>query len=174
MKATSMRRLRVVPTEAPSGGSPSPAAEGASMRIAFATQDLRTADAHFAGAKNLAIYDVGPDGHRFLEAIRFDVTSGEDGVHAEPDEDRITPRVEALEGCTLLFVLAIGGPAAAKVVNRRVHPIKLPKPEPIAKVLERVQTMLNGTPPPWLRKALNRDGGTPPSFLDDDAPGGAV
>ncbi len=163
MPKPSMRRLRLVGPALEAGE-----AEGGPMRIAFATQDLRTMDAHFAGARNLAIYDVTADESRFLEAVRFDEASNEDGVHADPDEDRITPRVDALEGCALLFVLAIGGPAAAKVVNHRIHPVKLPQPEPIDQVLARVQTMLRTAPPPWLRKAMGHNGAKSLDFLDDE------
>ncbi|MCU0838500.1 MAG: nitrogen fixation protein NifX [Rhodospirillales bacterium] len=131
------------------------------MKVAFATQDLHTVDAHFAGARHFAIYDVDADGHRLIEAVGFDEASNQDGTHAEAGDDRITPRVEALDGCALLFVLAIGGPAAAKVVNHQIHPVKLPAPEPIPQVLERVRTMLNGSPPPWLRKALGRHAASP-------------
>ncbi len=123
------------------------------MKVAFATQDMHNLDAHFAGARNFAIYDVTPEGHHFLEAIRFDEISGQDGSHDE-GHDRLASRVESLDGCALLFVLAIGGPAAARVVARRIHPVKLPRPEPIPDILDRLQTMLNGTPPPWLRKAM--------------------
>ncbi len=145
----SMRRLRsVAPDAEPAGGDAAP------IRVAFATQDLKTVNAHFAGARTFAVYEVTADGHRFREAIRFDQASAQDQVHADGEEDRITPRADALEGCAVLFVLAIGGPAAAKVVNRRIHPIKLPAPEPIAAVLDRVQEMLRTSPPPWLRKAL--------------------
>ena len=138
------------------------------MKVAFATQDLHTLDAHFGGARNLAIYDVSPEGYRFLEAVRFDEASNQDGVHADEGHDRLTARIDALDGCALLFVLAIGGPAAARVVGNRIHPVKLPRAEPIGDILERVRTMLNGTPPPWLRKALK--GANPPShdFLDED------
>lgn len=137
------------------------------MKVAFATQDLKNLDAHFAGARNLAIYDVAAHGYRFLDAVRFDVLSNEDGQHAEGNEDRLTPRVDALTGCALLFVLAIGGPAAARVVSRKVHPIKLPRAEPIVEILDRVQTMLNGTPPPWLRKAIGGGRSQRASFLND-------
>ena len=41
------------------------------MKIAFATQDLKRVDAHFGWAKNIAIYEIGPQGHRFLEAVQF-------------------------------------------------------------------------------------------------------
>jgi nitrogen fixation protein NifX len=139
------------------------------MKVAFATQDLHTLDAHFAGARHFAIYDVTPDGHRFLEALKFDEISGQDGVHADEGHDRLSSRVDAIDGCSLLFVLAIGGPAAARVVGRRIHPVKLPRPEPIGDILERLQSMLNGTPPPWLRKAMRGGAATDErSFIDEE------
>lgn len=139
------------------------------MRIAIATQDLKTLNAHFAGARTLAVYEVTADDHRLVEAIRFETASAEDGVHADAHDDRITPRVNAIEGCALLFVLAIGGPAAAQVVKRRIHPIKLQRPEPIADVIGRVQAMLRGTPPPWLRRVIATAGGARPRPAADAA-----
>lgn len=134
------------------------------LRVAFATQDMHTLDAHFAGARNFAIYDVSPDGHQFISAVRFDGTSGEDGIH-DDHNDRLLPRLQALDGCALLFVLAIGGPAAARVVSARIHPVKLPAPEPIGDILARLQVMLNGTPPPWLRRVMQP---RPLAFLDEE------
>ena len=163
-----MLKLRLV-DNSPQGALSPAGAQGGHMKVAFATQDLHTLDAHFAGARHLAIYDVSPEGHRFLEAVRFDAASNQDGVHAEDGHDRLDTRVGALEGCALLFVLAIGGPAAARVVARKVHPVKLPKPEPISDILDRVQTMLNGTPPPWLRKAMRGATGQAGSdFLEEE------
>jgi len=127
------------------------------MKVAIATQDLKSVDAHFAGARTIAIYEVSVEGSRMLEAIRFDIASAEDGNHGDDSEDRITPRLDAIRGCQLLFVRAIGGPAAAKVVNARIHPIKVTSDEPIGDVLARCQTMLKGNPPPWLRKVLQQD-----------------
>lgn len=166
---TSMRRLRLVESDtAPTVTALETAGRG-HMKIAFATQDLSMMDAHFGGARNLAIYDLSPDGYRFVEAVRFDCASNEDGVHVADDgEDRITSRVDAIDGCALLFVLAIGGPAAAKVVNRRVHPVKLPRAEPISQILDRLQAMLQGTPPPWLRKAVYGEGLIDERFLEEE------
>lgn len=128
------------------------------MKIAFATHDMRTVDAHFGGCRQLAIYDIGIDSQRFLEAIQFDEVSHEDGEHiGSENEDKLSPKIEAVKGCALLFVLAIGGPAAARVVNNKVHPIKLRAPEPIAEVILKVQAMLKGNPPPWLRKVMRSD-----------------
>lgn len=105
-----------------------------------------------------------------VETIMFDNVSAANGVHAQEGDDRITPKIEALKGCHLLFVLAIGGPSAAKAVAAKIHPIKVPTAQPIEAVLERTRTMLNGTPPPWLRKVLANAGAgaAKPSFVDDE------
>lgn len=166
------RRLRLIDPGAP---PPPLSEETRPVKVALATHDMATVNAHFAGARTLAIYDVTPDGWSLVEAVQFDEATAEDGGggHGDgPGDDRVGPRVAALEGCALLFVKAIGGPAAARVVNARVHPIKVQDDEPLDRVLERVRGMLDGTPPPWLRKAMAAgSGGGRPSFLDDDGEG---
>ncbi|MTJ79485.1 MAG: nitrogen fixation protein NifX [Telmatospirillum sp.] len=119
------------------------------MKIAFATQDLQRVDAHFGWAKNIAIYELDPDGHRFLEAVTFDGDLAEDG-----NEDKLAPKIEAIKDCAILYVAAIGGSGAARVVASNVHPMKVNEPEPILSLLDRLRDVLKGTPPPWLRKAM--------------------
>ncbi|RAU22357.1 nitrogen fixation protein NifX [Paramagnetospirillum kuznetsovii] len=137
------------------------------MRIAVATQDRQRVDAHFNGAKTFMFYDIGPDGHTFLEAVQFDNVSDQSGNHDEV-EDRLGVKIAALEGTSLLFCRAIGGPAAARVVRAKVHPIKLPSDEAISDVIERVRTMLKGNPPPWLRKAMQGNAAGDERFIDDE------
>ena len=103
---------------------------------------------------------------RFVGAAGFDDVTAQAGRHDDID-DKITPKVEALTGCALLFVLAIGGPSAAKVVKAGIHPVKRKDPGSIADIIEETQTMLKGSPPPFLRKILGR-GAPKPSFMDDD------
>ncbi|MFB9267607.1 nitrogen fixation protein NifX [Bradyrhizobium erythrophlei] len=122
------------------------------MKVAFATQDLRRVDAHFGWARNIAIYDVAPSGHVFLKVVEFDGDLKEDG-----DEDKLAPKIEAIKDCTILYVAAIGGSGAARVVANNIHPIKVNKPENILVLLEKLERVLKGTPPPWLRKALAKD-----------------
>ena len=162
---TAARRLRLVDDEpAPGGAAPEKA-----VRVAIATQDMKTLDAHFGSARRFAVYDVTPTGWRFVEALAFEDVSNEEGKHANDKDDRITPKVEALRGCQLLFCLAIGGPSAAKVVGAKIHPIKVATRSAIDEVLERTRVMLNGTPPPWLRKVLGDAGlgAAKPAFADD-------
>ena len=143
-------------------------APGPRLRIAIATQDLKNLNAHFGSARRFAVYDVTPDSHQFIEAVAFGDVSNESGAHARDGEDKIGPKVDALAGCHLLFVLAIGGPAAAKVVSAHVHPVKLSKPEPIDDIIARVQAMMAGNPPPWLRKVMGARTARSMDFLDED------
>lgn len=122
------------------------------MKVAFATQDLQRVDAHFGWAKNIAVYDVRADGYDFVESFTFAGDLQEDG-----DEDKLAPKLDAIRDCTILYVAAIGGSGAARVVASKIHPIKVAQPEPIMDILDKLQDVVKGTPPPWLRKALLKD-----------------
>ena len=119
------------------------------MKVAFATQDQERVDAHFGWARHLAVYDVSPAGYRFVEDFAFGDNLAEDG-----NEDKLAPKLEAIGDCAIVYVAAIGGSAAARVVASRIHPVKVSTPEPILHILDKLQEVLKGTPPPWLRKAL--------------------
>jgi nitrogen fixation protein NifX len=122
------------------------------VKIAFATQDKKSVDAHFGWAPSIVIYDVSPLASHFVTSIEFGDSLEEDG-----DEDKLGPKLEAIKDCAILYVAAIGGSAAARVVALKVHPVKVPEPQDIAVILDKLQTVLKGTPPPWLRKALAKD-----------------
>lgn len=153
------RTLRLVEDDAGPGPGEVP------LRIAIATNDMENLNAHFGSAKKFAVYDVWKTGARFVAAHEFGKVTAQEGQHDSQD-DKITPKVEALTGCALLFALAIGGPSAAKVVRAGIHPIKRKDAEPISAVLEQTQGMLQGTPPPFLRKIL----GTfeKPDFMEEE------
>jgi len=162
-----VRRLQLVNTddEAPARRPPAPGV----VRVAIATRDMKGLNAHFGSAPKFAIYDVTKEGWDFVEAVGFGDTSDETGSHKSDGDDKIGPKVNVLGGCHLLFCLAIGGPAAAKVVSAHIHPIKTPQAAPIPEVLERTRAMLAGSPPPWLRKVLMSAGVGPakPDFEED-------
>jgi nitrogen fixation protein NifX len=133
------------------------------MKVAFATQDHKHVDAHFGWAKNISIYEVSPDSHHFLEDIAFSGDLQEDG-----NEDKLAPKLEAIKDCAILYVAAIGGSGAARVVAQNIHPIKVNEPEEIAVILDKLQVVLKGTPPPWLRKVMLKDKPREVSFEEDE------
>jgi nitrogen fixation protein NifX len=121
------------------------------MKVAFATEDLTHVNAHFGWAKKIAVYDISADDASLAGVLEFGGELEEDG-----NEDKLMPKIEAITDCAILYVSAIGGSGAARVVARNVHPVRVPETETIANLVEKLQVVLRGTPPPWLRKAVNK------------------
>ncbi|WP_242343315.1 nitrogen fixation protein NifX [Anaeromyxobacter terrae] len=117
------------------------------MRIAFTSTTGERIDEHFGRAGHFYVWEVGPEAARFLERVSA-LTSADD------EEDRIAARASALAGCAIVYTAHIGGPAAAKLVSRRIHPMKTSGDAPVAEVVGRLQEVLRDRPPPWLRKAM--------------------
>jgi len=69
---------------------------------------------------------------------------------------KLAPKLDAIKDCAILYVAAIGGSAAARVVAHGIHPIKVNQPEEINHLLTKFQEVLKGNPPPWLRKVLTK------------------
>lgn len=132
------------------------------MRVAFATQDQQRVDAHFGWAKHIAVYEVTPESIAHVTTHDF-----ADGLDEDGNEDKLGPKLAVLGDCAIVYVAAIGGSAAARVVAAKIHPVKVPQPEPIAGMLERLQGVLRGTPPPWLRKAMQK-GSAPRHDFEED------
>ena len=132
------------------------------MKVAFTTSDNLHVNAHFGWAKNIDLYEVSPSGFSFVSTLDFGSDLKEDG-----NEDKLVPKIEALKGCTLLYVSAIGGSAAARLINRNVTPIKArTDQDKIDDILNELVKTLKGNPPPWLRKVLRQDS-EPVNFEDD-------
>lgn len=117
------------------------------MKVAFASTDRIHVDEHFGRAENFLIWEIGPDSAEFTGLVQIK-------AEGEDEEDKIEARSAALEDCALVYVAQIGGPAAARLVAKKIHPVKSKDREPIARVVEKLQEVLRGSPPPWLRKAM--------------------
>ncbi|CAD5958751.1 Protein NifX [Planktothrix tepida] len=122
------------------------------MKIAFATNDSVHINAHFGWAKQLEVYEVSTEGYEFVNTLTFDGDLKEDG-----NEDKLVPKLEALSDCTIVYVSAIGGSAAARLIRKKVTPVKARSEEDlITDILNKLVQTLKGNPPPWLRKALQQ------------------
>jgi len=121
--------------------------KGLFMKVAFASTDKVHIDEHFGRAERFLIWDVGPESAGFSGMVEVK-------AYGADEEDRIEARSSVLTDCALVYVLEIGGPAAARLVAKKIHPIKSKEPEPIAGVVEKLQEVLRNNPPPWLKKAM--------------------
>jgi nitrogen fixation protein NifX len=138
------------------------------LRIAIASRDGASLNAHFGSAEKFVLYDVSPRSHELVRTIEMSQVSDESGDHKAESEDKNARKIAALAGCNIVFVLAIGGPVAAKVIAAKIHPIKIAEPEAIDSVISKVQTLLTNDPPPWMRKVLALAPSRSMKFLDDD------
>jgi nitrogen fixation protein NifX len=124
------------------------------MRIAFTSSDGLTVDRHFGMTRDFRIWEIGPEAASEVGTVTA-LPSGED------EEDRIAARASAIAGCAIVYTVAIGGPAAARLVARKIHPMKTQTEVPISDVVSKLQEVLRGTPPPWLRKAMTGGAAAP-------------
>ncbi len=120
---------------------------GLYMKVAFASTDKVHVNEHFGRAEQFTIWEIGPDAAEFSGVVQVK-TEGAD------EADRIEARCSGLSDCALVYVAEIGGPAAARLVAKKIHPIKSKDQEAIATVVEKLQEVLRGSPPPWLQKAM--------------------
>jgi len=141
---------------------------GPRLRIAIASRDGQALNAHFGSAEKFMVYDVSPRSHAFVKTIEMSQVSDESGDHKAESEDKNERKIASLAGCNIVFVLAIGGPVAAKVIAAKIHPIKIAEPESIDSVISNVQKLIKADPPPWLRKVLATNPSRSMTFLDDD------
>lgn len=131
------------------------------MKIAFTTSDNVHINAHFGWAKKIDVYEVNQESYQFVETLKFEGDLKEDG-----NEDKLLPKIEALSDCTIVYVSAIGGSAAARLVKKRITPVKAQSEEQeITDVLTKLVATLNGNPPPWLRKVLQQQKS---NFLEEE------
>jgi len=129
------------------------------MKIAFTSKTGEMIDMHFGQADSFQVWEVGPEEAHFLETVSV-------GAHGSDEEDRIAARANILSDCAVVYTMQIGGPAAAKLIARKIHPMKTNVEVGLKESIERMQEVLRGNPPPWLRKAMNKaEAG---SFMDED------
>jgi nitrogen fixation protein NifX len=117
------------------------------MKVAFASKDMEEINAHFGGAKEFVVYNVSKEGYELCEVIKTDTSNLE-------DDDKTDFRVRALKGVSIMYSESIGGTAAAKVIRAGIHPMKVNEPTLIEDVLKSLVAMINGNPPPWVKRII--------------------
>lgn len=135
-----------------------------SIRVAVASNGGDSCDGHFASCQGFLIYQLSADAMRLIDVRLTD--------EAAEAEDKTAWLVEQISDCHVLYVVSVGGPAAAKVIKAGIHPIKdtsgaggkVAAPE----LLGKLQQVLAGSPPPWLAKILGASPETRARFKVED------
>lgn len=114
-----------------------------SIKVAFATNDNENIDAHFGGAKQFNIYNISKDDYEIATIIKIE----------EKDMDKT---IALLSDVDIVYFVNIGPTAAAKIINTGIFPIKYKEIVPINEEVEKLSSMLNTNPPPFIKKILEK------------------
>jgi nitrogen fixation protein NifX len=128
---------------------PEPYEEGdmpGSLRVGISSNTGTELDGHFGSCLRYLVYQVSPTETK-LVGVR-------ESAGADLSEDRNAFRANLVKDCQVLYMVSVGGPAAAKIIRAGVYPIKKIEGGAADDVLVEFQQMLKGTPPPWLGKIL--------------------
>lgn len=117
-----------------------------SIRVAIASNSAERMDGHFGSCLRFLVYQINQDELRLI-GVRS-------ALEADDAEDRNAFRADLIKDCQVLYVVSIGGPAAAKVIKAGVYPMKLSEETEARDVLAKLQAILAGSPPPWLAKII--------------------
>ncbi|MGK7891320.1 MAG: dinitrogenase iron-molybdenum cofactor biosynthesis protein [Leptolyngbyaceae cyanobacterium] len=122
-----------------------------SIRVAVASNAEEQLDGHFGSCHRYLIYQLSVDEIRLI-----DVRSA---IEADMHEDKNRFRVNLIQDCPVLYIASIGGPAAAKVIQANIYPMKVEEGGEAREALAKLQQILTSSPPPWLAKILGRGAG---------------
>jgi len=120
-----------------------------SIRIAIASNTQEKLDGHFGSCHRYLIYQLSTDEIRLI-----DVRSA---LEADLSENKNDFRLELIRDCPIVYVVSIGGPAAAKVIQANIYPMKIEQGGDIREILADLQKAIATSPPPWLAKILGVD-----------------
>jgi nitrogen fixation protein NifX len=117
-----------------------------SLRIAVASNTGEQLDGHFGSCHRYLIYQLSAEEIRLI-----DVRSA---IEADLAEEKNAFRVQLIKDCAILYLVSIGGPAAAKVIQADIYPMKVEKGGAAREILADLQKAIATSPPPWLAKII--------------------
>jgi nitrogen fixation protein NifX len=122
------------------------------MLVAFASSDGLTIDSHFASAPGFEMY-------KFTGGEQSLIHTSLAAEDLYESDDKVDARIKMLKECDIVYCTQIGGPAAARLVQSGIHPMKAPEGTLIVDELDRLEKLfLSKRLPPWLKKKLGSKG----------------
>ena len=117
-----------------------------SVRVAIASDFGLNLNGHFGSCLRFLVYQVSPTESRLI-GIR-------NTAEADFAPDKNHFRAQLIGDCHVVYVVSVGGPAAAKIIRADIYPIKVPEGGTADEVVAKFQQAMIHSPPPWLLKIL--------------------
>lgn len=130
------------------------------IRVAFASSDRQRVDQHFGAAVAFVIHGIDSHRSRLVEVVQFGP------LHQDSNEDKLSVKIAALEGCAAVYCEAIGTSAVNQLRVAGVQPLKVAPGTPIAEIVAGLRRELRSGPSTWLARAVGAQRGRDTSRFD--------
>lgn len=121
-----------------------------SLKVAFATSDIKQVNQHFGSARSFAVYAVNMNQATLLEVTQFG-TLTQDG-----NEDKLAVKLRALDGCAIVYSQAVGSSAVQQLLRMHVQPMRVDPGTRINELISALQDDMREGPSDWLAKIMAR------------------
>lgn len=118
------------------------------LKVAFASTDRTRVNQHFGAAEGFAIYEVTPDKATLVGVAEFAEES------MDGNEDKLVAKVDFLDGCAAVYVMAIGASAIKKLMAKGVQPIRINEVDAIDDLLLEISKAMSDGGVAWIDRAL--------------------
>ncbi len=118
------------------------------LKVAFASTDRNRVNQHFGAAEGFAVYEVTPDKATLVGVAEF-AEEAMDG-----NEDKLGAKVEFLEGCAAVYVMAIGASAIKKLMAKGIQPIRVDEIDGIDELLTEISRAMKEGGVAWIDRAI--------------------
>lgn len=136
-----------------------------SLKVAFATNDMKQVNQHFGSAKSFAIYAIGCEQATLLEVVQFG------RLDQDGNEDKLAVKMEALKECSVVYSQAVGSSAVQQLLRLNIQPVRVELGSQIYDLIKALQEDLVNGPSAWVAKALakhSRDSAKRFDFMELD------
>ena len=118
------------------------------IKVAFASTDRTRVNQHFGAAEGFAIFEVSSQKATLVGIGEF-AEEAMDG-----NEDKLGAKVDFLEGCAAVYVMAIGASAIKKLLAKGVQPIRVDEVDTIDDLLLDISKAMTDGGVAWIDRAL--------------------
>ncbi len=118
------------------------------LKVAFASTDRTRVNQHFGAAEGFAVYEVTPDKATLVGVAEF-AEEAMDG-----NEDKLGAKVDFLDGCAAVYVMAIGASAIKKLMAKGIQPIRVEEVDAIDDLLVDISKAMTEGGVAWVDRAV--------------------
>lgn len=118
------------------------------LKVAFASTDRSRVNQHFGAAEGFVIYEVTANRATLVGVAEF-AEEAMDG-----NEDKLGAKVDFLDGCAAVYVMAIGASAIKKLMAKGVQPIRVDELDGIDDLLVEISKAMTEGGVAWIDRAL--------------------